>query len=87
MVEVPDFSKLAAEYAASRPAYPRELFEWVACSITAHDAAWDAATGNGQAALGLARHFTRVIATDLSASEGMIIGVGQCFALTSVGRW
>jgi hypothetical protein len=30
VAEVPDFSKLAAEYAASRPAYPAELFEWLA---------------------------------------------------------
>ena len=74
MVEVPDFSEVAAEYAASRPAYPPELFEWLACSITAHDAAWDAAAGNGQAALGVARHFARVIATDLSASQIQKIG-------------
>ena len=31
--------------------------------------AWDAATGNGQAALGLATHFDRVIATDVSAGQ------------------
>jgi SAM-dependent methyltransferase len=30
---------------------------------------WDCATGNGQAALGLAEHFTRVVATDGSAAQ------------------
>ena len=33
------------------------------------DAAWDCATGNGQAALGLARHFAHVIATDASEAQ------------------
>ena len=69
MAEVPDFSEVAAEYAAARPTYPEELFDWLARSIPAQDAAWDAATGNGQAALGLARHFARVIATDWSAGQ------------------
>jgi ubiquinone/menaquinone biosynthesis C-methylase UbiE len=69
VVEVPDFSEVAPEYAASRQAYPPELFEWLAAAVTAHDAAWDVATGNGQAALGLARHFARVVATDLSAGQ------------------
>jgi SAM-dependent methyltransferase len=69
VVEVPDFSGVAQEYAASRPVYPPELFDWLASSVTKHDAAWDAATGNGQAALGLATHFARVIATDLSGSQ------------------
>lgn len=31
--------------------------------------AWDCATGNGQAALGLARHFRRIDATDASAEQ------------------
>jgi ubiquinone/menaquinone biosynthesis C-methylase UbiE len=31
--------------------------------------AWDCATGNGQAALGLARHFDQVVATDLSLAQ------------------
>jgi SAM-dependent methyltransferase len=69
MVEPPDFSGVAAEYAASRPRYPPELFEWLASSVTERRAAWDAATGNGQAALGLATHLTRVVATDVSAGQ------------------
>jgi SAM-dependent methyltransferase len=35
----------------------------------ARDRAWDCATGSGQAALGLARHFARVEATDASAEQ------------------
>jgi SAM-dependent methyltransferase len=33
------------------------------------DRAWDCATGNGQAAIGLARHFRQVEATDASAEQ------------------
>ena len=69
MADVPDFSGISEEYAATRPAYPAELFDWLASCVTRHDLAWDAATGNGQAAIGLAAHFTRVVATDVSASQ------------------
>jgi len=69
VVESPDFSRVAAEYAASRPLYPPELFEWLASSVARRHAAWDAATGNGQAAVGLARHFAHVVATDLSPGQ------------------
>lgn len=65
----PDFSSLAASYAASRPVYPPELFAWLASVAERHDAAWDVATGNGQAAIGVAAHFERVIATDRSAEQ------------------
>jgi SAM-dependent methyltransferase len=63
------FSQGAAEYSAFRPAYPNALFEWLAAHTSGHDLAWDCATGNGQAARGLARHYTRVIATDASATQ------------------
>lgn len=69
MPGTPDFSPLAAEYARSRPLYPEELFEWLAGRVDRHELAWDAATGNGQAALGLAAHFARVVATDASAEQ------------------
>jgi SAM-dependent methyltransferase len=68
-VEAPDFSGVAAEYAASRLMYPPELFEWLASLLTHQRTAWDAATGNGQAAVGVARYFKRVIATDRSADQ------------------
>jgi len=66
---VPDFSGVSEEYAASRPLYPPALFEWLASCSDRRETAWDVATGNGQAALGLAPHFTRVIATDLSSNQ------------------
>ena len=65
----PDFSPFAAAYAAARPTYPPDLFEWLASVAPAHDVAWDVATGNGQAAAGLAVHFHRVIATDISPEQ------------------
>ena len=63
------FSRRAAQYAAYRPEYPRELFAHLAGVAPARTAAWDCATGNGQAALGLAEHFARVVATDASADQ------------------
>jgi ubiquinone/menaquinone biosynthesis C-methylase UbiE len=69
MGDVPDFSEVAEEYAASRPLYPPELFEWLASLVDVRGTAWDTATGNGQAAIGLATHFTHVIATDLSPTQ------------------
>ncbi|MFM1897279.1 MAG: putative methyltransferase YcgJ [Pseudomonadota bacterium] len=63
------FSGHAQIYAAARPDYPPELFTWLAGISPRRGLAWDCATGNGQAALGLARHFQRVIATDASAAQ------------------
>jgi SAM-dependent methyltransferase len=63
------FSGRAPEYAAFRPRYPAELFQWLASICPRHELAWDAGTGSGQAAVMLARHFREVIATDASASQ------------------
>lgn len=63
------FSQVAATYSSYRPNYPAVLFEYAKGVATAHDLAWDCGTGNGQAATGLADHFTKVIATDASASQ------------------
>lgn len=60
------FSSLAASYAAHRPQYPDALFSWLATAVPRHDLAWEAGAGSGQATLGLAGHFTHVVATDLS---------------------
>lgn len=65
----PDFSPFAGEYAASRPGYPAALFAYLASLVDRRDLAWDCATGNGQAALGLVEHFERVVATDVSAEQ------------------
>lgn len=63
------FRAQAKLYAEFRPDYPPELFEFIAASVRSHKLAWDCATGNGQAARGLAQHFERVIATDISAEQ------------------
>jgi hypothetical protein len=58
-VTIPDhFSAHAARYGAYRPTYPDALFEYLASLVPAHDLAWDCATGNGQAALGLTPNTT-----------------------------
>ena len=63
------FSRAAPDYAAFRPRYPAALFAHLASLAPSHDAAWDCATGSGQAALALAGHFARVVATDASAAQ------------------
>lgn len=63
------FSKVAKAYAAVRPQYPDELYAFLAAHAPARDLAWDAATGNGQAAVGIARHVQRVVASDASAEQ------------------
>lgn len=63
------FSRQAESYARVRPGYPAALFAYVAALAPATAAAWDCATGNGQAAVGLAEHFDIVLATDLSARQ------------------
>src|SRR5439155_1152709 len=56
------FSKQAADYAIFRPSYPQELFVYLGSVAPARQLAWDCGTGNGQAAVGLASVFARVIA-------------------------
>ena len=68
-MRTPDYSPFAKEYAQSRPGYPTELFSKLALLVDRRNLAWDCATGNGQAALELAKHFDRVIATDISAEQ------------------
>ncbi len=63
------FSGGACGYAEHRPSYPPELFSWLATLPAGHELAWDCATGNGQAAVGLAPHFQRVVASDASAAQ------------------
>lgn len=63
------FSAHAALYASARPRYPAALFDWLATLGPARDTAWDCGTGSGQAALELARHYRRVLATDASPEQ------------------
>jgi SAM-dependent methyltransferase len=63
------FSRQAREYARFRPEYPPALADWLAARAPGRTVAIDLATGNGQAALDLARHFDLVLASDASPAQ------------------
>ena len=63
------FSKQAAGYAKFRPRYPQKLFDYLGSMAPSRQLTWDCGTGNGQAAVGLASVFDRVIATDASEKQ------------------
>jgi len=63
------FSKQADLYARYRPTYPKELYDYILSFVKEKNIAWDCATGNGQAAVVLADHFKKVIATDISEAQ------------------
>lgn len=63
------FSRQAATYAAHRPRYPDSLFAFLHAALPRHELAWDAGTGNGQAAQGLASSFREVVASDPSPRQ------------------
>ncbi|KAK9801901.1 hypothetical protein WJX73_010888 [Symbiochloris irregularis] len=65
------FDAQAAQYKQFRPTYPPELFQQIlrySDSERRHHAL-DNGTGNGQAAVELAKHYDRVTATDQSAKQ------------------
>lgn len=66
---IDQFSEQAALYAVARPTYPDKLFSFLAGIAPSRRLAWDCATGSGQAAIGLARHFDHIIATDASEAQ------------------
>ncbi|XP_078152133.1 uncharacterized protein LOC144547379 [Carex rostrata] len=63
------YDKKAEQYAQRRPKYPKEWFSMLASLTPEHKVAWDAGTGSGQAALGIAELYDQVIATDVSAAQ------------------
>ena len=63
------FSNQSNEYAKYRPGYPDALFDWLASLVPETKLAWDVGTGSGQAALGLARHFLHVVASDAAEAQ------------------
>jgi SAM-dependent methyltransferase len=63
------FSGHSEQYAQHRPRYPDEIYAYLASIAPARSLAWDCGTGNGQAALGLAKYFDKVCATDASAEQ------------------
>jgi hypothetical protein len=63
------FSAQADAYALHRPRYPDALFAWLASLVPDARLAWDAGTGSGQVAVGLAAVAEQVVATDASAGQ------------------
>ncbi|CAK7354780.1 unnamed protein product [Dovyalis caffra] len=63
------FDKQAAIYLDARPNYPNEWYAMLAALTPHHSLAWDAGTGNGQSALGVAEHYEQVIGTDISVEQ------------------
>ena len=59
--------ELAGEYATVRPTYPAKLFDWLADVAPGNERAWDAGTGAGELAAGLAERFQFVDASDTNA--------------------
>ena len=61
------FGPQSGNYLAFRPRYPPDLLDYLATVSAGRNLVWDCGTGNGQAAVGLAERFDRVVATDPSA--------------------
>ncbi len=63
------FSHHASQYAAFRPTYPRELYDFILALVKDKQTAWDCGTGNGQVAHDLSPFFMQVMATDISEKQ------------------
>lgn len=63
------FSAQSKAYAAFRPTYPDELYQFIFQHVKERETAWDCATGNGQVAKVLSRYFDDVFATDISQQQ------------------
>ena len=61
------FGPQSRNYLEFRPRYPADLLDYLATVSEPRTLVWDCGTGNGQAAVGLAERFERVVATDPSA--------------------
>jgi hypothetical protein len=63
------FSGHSKLYATFRPTYPDDVYSFIFQHLKNFDTAWDCATGNGQVAQVLAKHFKHVEATDISQQQ------------------
>jgi ubiquinone/menaquinone biosynthesis C-methylase UbiE len=66
---VDHFSSTSKQYSFSRPLYPDTLYKYLSDITLNKNTAWDCATGNGQAAIGLCKYFKNVIASDASKGQ------------------
>lgn len=69
MSYIEHFAKNSSEYKLFRPDYPEELFTYLESIAPENGLAWDCGTGNGQAAIALAKRFKQVVATDVSQEQ------------------
>ena len=60
------FSDKSDLYAAARPQYPQDLYEFLASCVDTRERVWDCGAGNGQASVAIAEYFREVYATDVS---------------------
>jgi SAM-dependent methyltransferase len=63
------FSDQPELYAAARPKYPKNIYEFIASCVNTKERAWDCGAGNGQASIALAEYFSEVYATDISNQQ------------------
>lgn len=63
------FSTQSKVYAAFRPTYPVELYDFIFQHLSQRNRAWDCATGNGQVAKYLSTYFQEVCASDISQKQ------------------
>ncbi|KAJ8769098.1 hypothetical protein K2173_000873 [Erythroxylum novogranatense] len=66
-MEAPKYE--AETYVDARPVYPIDWFSMLADLTSDHSLAWDAGTGSGQAAVGVAKYYKHVIASDISEDQ------------------
>ncbi|XP_022985067.1 putative methyltransferase DDB_G0268948 [Cucurbita maxima] len=70
MVDKYEKDNLAEKYLEGRPrSYPADWYSKLAALTAGHSLACDFGTGNGQAALGVAEHYEKVIGIDVSKSQ------------------
>lgn len=65
MTYIEHFNTGSEKYFHFRPSYPDRLFDYLSTLVSEKARVWDCGTGNGQAALSLAKKFNRVIGTDI----------------------
>lgn len=63
------FTRNTDAYRANRPTYDPALITWLSQQAPDLSLAWDCGCGSGQATVDLARHFQRVVGTDVSAQQ------------------
>lgn len=63
------FATHPERYEKYRPTYPDALFNYLSSLVKTRELAWDCATGNGQAAIGLSPYFEEVVASDAQLAQ------------------